>query len=70
MQNQNTPQEEKLVLPEETIRAVLELGQILRRIHDRRISEGYTFRDGKFYKPDGTLSVPEEYKPYQRRNKK
>ncbi len=69
MQNQNneTPEVE---LSEETIQAMKELGEILRGIHNRLISEGYTIKDGKIYKPDGTLNVPlEPYKPYQRRKK-
>jgi len=45
-------------LPEETIRAVRELGGILRRIHDQRISEGYVFRNGKFIKPDEETTRP------------
>jgi hypothetical protein len=45
-------------LSEETIRAVRELGAILRRIHDQRISEGYVFRNGKFIKPDEGTTRP------------
>ena len=51
MQNKNISQKEP-VLPEETIRAVRELGEILRRIHNRVTSEGYIFKDGKYIKPD------------------
>ena len=39
-------------ITQETIRAVLELGKVLRRIHDQKISEGYIFRKGKFIKPN------------------
>jgi hypothetical protein len=47
-------------LSEETIRAVRELGAVLRRIHDRKISEGYIFRNGKFIKPNDTTTNPTE----------
>lgn len=39
------------VFNQETIQALQELGEIFRQVHRRLISEGYTFRDGKFIKP-------------------
>ncbi len=37
---------------EETIESLSELGAELKKIHDRLISEGYIFKDGKIFKPD------------------
>ena len=39
-------------LPPETIQALLELGEILRGIHNRLISEGYTIHDGVITEPN------------------
>ena len=48
-------------IPEETIKAVRELGAVLRRIHNRLVSEGYIFQDGEYIKPDGESTNPTEY---------
>jgi hypothetical protein len=39
-------------LPDATIKAMKELGEILRGIHNRLISEGYTISNGIITKPD------------------
>lgn len=38
-------------LSQETIRSLHELGDALREIHDRLMSEGYTIADGEFVEP-------------------
>jgi hypothetical protein len=43
---------DEVVLPDETVQAMKELGEILRGIHNRLISEGYTIRDGIITKPN------------------
>ena len=55
-----TISEEAITLPEETIRAVRELGEILREIYNDKISEGYILKDGKFIKPNGETTNPTE----------
>lgn len=42
-------------LPKETIKSLQGLGDILRKIHNRLISEGYSIIDGKLYSPNGEL---------------
>jgi len=39
-------------LSEETVQSVLELGQVLRQIYRRLVSEGYVIRNGQIFKPD------------------
>lgn len=43
-------------LPEETIQAMKELGEILRGIHNRLISEGYTIKNGIISKPNANTT--------------
>ena len=43
------------LLPKETIKGLQGLGEILRKIHDRLINEGYSIIDGKLYSPKGEL---------------
>ncbi|HTA26993.1 MAG TPA: hypothetical protein VK809_04355 [Bacteroidia bacterium] len=50
----------EVVLTEETIRAVRKLGDVLRRIHDRLISEGYVLENGEFVKSNDTTTNPTE----------
>ncbi len=38
--------------PPETVRALQEFGEVLREIHNRLLSEGYVYKNGKLYKPD------------------
>ena len=40
------------VFKEETINTLREYGEVLEGIHNRLISEGYIFIDGKFYKEE------------------
>jgi hypothetical protein len=42
-------------LPKETIKGLQGLGDILRKIHNRLISEGYSIIEGKLYSPNGEL---------------
>lgn len=42
-------------LPKETITGLHGLGDILRKIHNRLINEGYSIIEGKLYSPNGTL---------------
>jgi hypothetical protein len=42
-------------LPKETITGLHGLGDILRKIHDRLVSEGYSIINGKLYSPNGSL---------------
>jgi hypothetical protein len=37
---------------DETVASVLELGEHLRSIHNRLISEGYVIKNGKIYPPE------------------
>lgn len=48
------------ILPEESIKAMIRLGEILRDIHNRLISEGCTIRDGVIIKPDAKKTDPTE----------
>jgi hypothetical protein len=36
----------------ETVRSLQELGELLRTINNRLLSEGYVFKNGKFIKPE------------------
>jgi hypothetical protein len=51
---------EENVLPEETIKAMIRLGGILRDIHNRLISEGYIINNGVIIKPDAKTKKPTE----------
>jgi|GEM_PF-5267589 len=42
-------------LPKETIKGLQDLGEILRKIHNRLISEGYSIIEGKLYSAKGEL---------------
>jgi hypothetical protein len=42
-------------LPKETMKGLQGLGEILRKIHNRLINEGYSIIDGKLYSPSGAL---------------
>lgn len=42
-------------LPVETIKGLQGLGEILRRVHNRLITEGYCIIEGKLYSPQGEL---------------
>lgn len=46
---------EELAFSDEAIQNFAEFSHILKRIHIRLISEGYTIRDGKIYKPNEIL---------------
>lgn len=43
---------EETYFTDETIQSLVELGAVLKSIHDRLISEGYTIKGGKIYKED------------------
>jgi len=47
------PGSESANLPfsKETIQSLQELGEVLRQIHNRLLSEGYTIKDGEIFKP-------------------
>ena len=60
--------DEKKTFPPETIDALKALGAVLERIDNQLISEGYEYRDGKYYK-DGVLCESEEYVQRQRRKR-
>ena len=57
----------KNTLPPETIQALRELGEILRRIHNRMISDGYIIKDGVIIKPDANKRTTNQ-KPDRPRN--
>ena len=40
---------------DETINSLIRLGDVLRKIHDRLISEGYSIVDGNLISPDGKI---------------
>lgn len=40
------------IFSEETIQSLVGLGEILRKIHNRILSEGYVFKDDQFIKVD------------------
>lgn len=42
-------------LPKETIKGLQGLGEILGRVHNRLIAEGYSIMEGKLYSPKGEL---------------
>lgn len=42
-------------LPSQTIKGLIGLGEILRKIHNRIISEGYVMKDGKLINPEGEI---------------
>ena len=42
----------KPIFSEETYVALVELGEVLRPIYERMITEGYVFKDGKATKPE------------------
>ena len=44
-------EKEKQIFSEEEIRSISELGEILRNIHNRLISEGYIIKEGQITKP-------------------
>lgn len=48
---------------QETINSIITLGDILRKIHNRLIKEGYSIIDGRLIGPDGSI----KYEP--KRNK-
>lgn len=50
MQNQNKVPR-KSSLSDDTIASLVELGEVLREIHEKLIAQGYTYREGKFYEP-------------------
>ena len=41
---------EEAYFTNETIQSLVELGVVLRSIHDRLVAEGYTIKNGKIYK--------------------
>lgn len=41
---------EETYFTDETMQSLVELGSILRSIHDRLVVEGYTIKNGKIYK--------------------
>jgi hypothetical protein len=52
--NQTPTKQAYQPLSEETVQSVLELGDLLRQIHRRLLSEGYVIRNGQILKPDNT----------------
>ena len=42
-------------LPIQTIKGLQGLGEILRKVHNRLITEGYSIIEGKLYSPQGEL---------------
>jgi len=49
-----SPINDEVILPQETIDALEELGVIFRRIHERMKREGYTIVEGKITKLNAT----------------
>lgn len=52
----------EFIFSDETVQSFEHLGNILRRIHARLISEGYSIIDGKLISPSGEIIY--ERKPY------
>lgn len=50
----------KEIFSDETIASLVELGELLRKVHMRIISEGYTYKDGQFYPTDAEQSPKSE----------
>ena len=50
----------KELFSDETIASLVELGEVLRKIHMRILSEGYTYKDGQFYPTDEEQSAKSE----------
>jgi len=48
---QNKTRHDKLPLPDATVAALIRLGAVLRRIHERLIREGYVIKDGQLIHP-------------------
>jgi hypothetical protein len=57
---QSLPAEENYIFSKETFRALQEYGNILRKIHMRLLSEGYTIRDGQIFKEKAGLIQNDE----------
>lgn len=51
---------EKVISDEERIAAWTEYGEVLRGIHNRLISEGYVYKDGKFYRESENVKKNDE----------
>lgn len=51
----NDKPQSKRIFSDETMASLREYGEVLRKIHNRALSEGYVFVDGKFYKKDGPI---------------
>ena len=41
------------IFTDEDIQSFVELGEVLRKIHNRLLSEGYVIKDGKIIAPQG-----------------
>lgn len=46
------PKKKKQTFSDEDIAAFIELGEVLKKIRRRLLSEGYVIKDGKIYKPE------------------
>jgi hypothetical protein len=55
----------KYIFSEETVRSLQELGEVLRRISDRLMSEGWTKKDGEYIPPPGYQ--PKKVRPLKRK---
>lgn len=44
----------------EAIKNIVALGEALRKVHNRLISEGYVFKDGKITPPPGAKKIPSQ----------
>ncbi len=47
-------------LNDESIKALQELGEVLRTIHNRLINQGYVILQGQIYKPTDTQDMKED----------
>lgn len=56
MLDQQSLQKNKSEFTDETIQSLRDLGEVLRNIHNRLISEGYVLFNGKFIKPNENKS--------------
>ncbi len=49
--DKNAPTAARYPLSEESVRSLMELGEILKQIHARLLSDGYVIRDGMILEP-------------------
>ncbi|MEI6480433.1 MAG: hypothetical protein WCO12_02850 [bacterium] len=49
---ESVPHNNASLLTDDTMKSLVELGEVLREIHNRLVSEGYTIENGKIKKLD------------------